>query len=364
MTVPADANGSATPPDASPKRVTHSTVTEYQEQLLGAVPTLSARQVADRAGVSLRDFDAYWLAMGFAPGDPDEVSFTEADVEAFQQWRDLLGEADIDQQTGLSLMRAQSHLTDRLVLWQVEALVENTRRRLDIDDTSARLVTIDDMREVVLALEAQLVYAWRRQMQAMLERSANEVAHRPANHSKRRFPLSRVLGFVDMVSYTSNSSVMGERLVGFIERFEYVCRSAVTAKGGRVVKMIGDAVFFIADDLSTGMQVVTHLMDTLTKTPDILPVRASIVRGDVFSRSGDVFGPAVNLAARLVDVAPTGDVLTDASTAAAIGNAQSDEGYWVRPFPSARLRGFGKVSPYIIGWEGKELTSKSAPSRE
>lgn len=338
MTVPAEAGAA------------RSTVTEYQEQLLGAVPSLSAREVATKAGVSLQEFNDYWLAMGFAPGDADEVAYTEADVRAFEEWNDLLRQSKIDRETGLSLMRAQSHLTDRLVLWQVEALVDNVRRRLGLDDTSARLVTIDEMKEVVPALESQLVYAWRRQMHAMLERSANEVAHRPLDHSKRRFPLSRVLGFVDMVSYTSNSSVMGEKLVGLIERFEYVCRSAVTAKGGRVVKMIGDAVFFIADDLPTGVQVVTHLMDTLTATPDILPVRASIVRGDVFSRSGDVFGPPVNLAARLVDVAPTGDVLTDAATAAAIGSGQAGNGYSVRAFPSARLRGFGKVSPYLIGW--------------
>lgn len=342
---------------------TSPTVVAYQKQLLGAEPTLSAVDIASGAGATIAEFNDYWLAMGFPPTEPDAKEFTEQDLWAFQEWSTLVGEGGLNRETGLSLTRAQSHLADRLVLWQIEALVEDTERRLGLDDTSARLVTIDEMEHYIPALEAQLDYAWRRQMEALLRRITREVAHRPADHSKRRFPLSRALGFVDMVSYTSSSSIMGDRLVGLIERFEYVCRSAVTAKGGRVVKMIGDAVFFIADDLTTGLEVVTNLIDTLGATEDILPVRASLVHGDVFSRSGDVFGPPVNLAARLVDISPTGDILTDAPTAAAIAAGKAGPGYSVTEFPSARLRGFGRVSPYLLSWPTQAEARATAAER-
>ena len=80
----------------------------------------------------------------------------------------------------------------------------------------------------------------------------------------------------------------------------------------------------------------------------MLPVRASFVRGDVFSRSGDVFGPTVNLASRLVDIAPVGKILMDPTTAAAIAAGKAGMGYDVEEFPSATLRGFGTISPYLL----------------
>ena len=230
----------------------------------------------------------------------------------------------------------------------MEALVEEAERRLDLDDTSARVVAIHDMRRILPALEAQLVYSWRRQMYSLIERTAREIAARDRKSSNRRFPLTRALGFVDMESYTYTASLLGYRLVGLIEQFEYVCRTAVTAAGGRVVKMIGDSVFFIADDLVDGLRVVTSLLDTLEATEGLLPVRASLVYGHVFSRSGDVFGPPVNLAARLVDVAPTGRILTDASTAAAIARSSLRKEYRVQDFPPADLRGVGKVFPFLV----------------
>lgn len=319
-----------------------------QERLLGGPLVLTARQMAAGAGVELEAFNEYWLAMGFPTPDPDAVLFAEDDLASFIKWNEMLQQGQLGAGTGLSLTRAQSHLADRLALWQTEALVEEYVRTLQLDDTSARALMVNRLNDLIPAFEAQLLSAWRRQMEALLDRAVVELENRPADHSRRRFPLTRALGFVDMVSYTARSNIMGERLVGLIEHFEYLCRSAVTAAGGRVVKMIGDAVFFIADDLPTGLAVVDHLLRTLEDTDGILPVRASLVLGDVFSRSGDVFGPPVNLAARLVDIAPEGHILTDASTATAIAAGRGGPGYDVSTFPSTKLRGLGKVNPYLV----------------
>lgn len=332
-------------------RATTSTLAGYQRQLLGGEPTFTAKDLAQAADATVEEFNDYWLAMGFQAADPNEPLFTEMDAEAFHDWVKLSRDAGLGSSAALSLIRAQSHLADRLSLWQMEALVEDTERRLGLDDTSARLVTIDEMENFIPVFEEQLLYSWRRQMEGLLQRVAHEVAHRPPDHSRRRFPLTRTLGFVDMVAYTSSSSGMGRRLVDFIEHFEYVSRTAVARAGGRVVKMIGDAVFFIADDLATGVSVATHLMDTLEETEDILPVRASLIQGDVFSRSGDVFGPPVNLASRLADIAPPGVILTDAPTAAAIEAGKASDNVWVTAYPQADLRGFGKVLPYAISWK-------------
>ncbi len=325
-----------------------STIGLYEGLLLGGSPTLSARDLAEQTSTQLRRVHEFWLAMGFPAVDPDGAVFTERDLEAYRSWSELIDSGAIDLATARSLLRAESHIADRLALWQVEALVEDNARRLDLDDTSARLVALDQMSTHLDYLGRSLIYSWQRQLEALLARVDHEVAQRGHEAARRRFPLTRSLGFVDMVSYTSSSTILGGKLVGLIERFEDASRNAVTEAGGRVVKMIGDAVFFIADDLSTGLRVVTSLIERLQADDDILPVRASFVRGDVFSRSGDVFGPPVNLASRLVDVAPVGQILTDPTTAAAIAAGKGGSGYALEEFPSAELRGFGTVSPYLL----------------
>ena len=296
----------------------------------------------------LADIERYWLEMGFQAGDPDDKIFTEWDLDALRRWAGALAQSGISFETVAALTRAQSHLADRSALWEMEALVEDAERRYGLDDSSARVVAIDEMEDLADALEAQMVYAWRRQMFALVERMTRDLAASGSRRSKKRFPLSRALGFVDMESYTATSSILGDRMVGLVERFEYLCRTVVTANGGRVVKMIGDSVFFVADNLEEGLRVVTSLLEELGDAGDLLPVRASLVLGDVFSRSGDVFGPPVNLAARLVDVAPTGKVLTDASTAAAIATSALSLDYRIDDFPSVELRGFGRVRPFLI----------------
>ena len=345
---------SAAPEDEVPS-VQPQTLHKYRDLLLGGPETLSERDIAKELNVPLGVVEHYWLEMGFGPVDPDEPVFTEWDVHALKYWGESLKGLGISDSTIAALTRAQSHIADRLALWELEALVEDAERRYEIDDSSARVVAIDEMRHIADALEVQMVYAWRRQMYSLIERVTKELATRDASHSKRRFPLTRALGFVDMVSYTAASSWLGGRMVDLVERFEYLCRSVVTQSGGRVVKMIGDSVFFIADDLESGLSVVTSLIETLDETPGMLPVRASMILGDVFSRSGDVFGPPVNLAARLVDVAPIGKILTDAPTAAAVASSPLRNQYRVDDAPSVQLRGFGKVRPFIVSRIAPEL---------
>ena len=300
------------------------TATSYVPQLLGGHLTYSARDLAEMTNTPIERVFRFWIALGFQAPTADDKVFSQRDLEVFSRWHDLVESGGIDTSTSRSLLRANAHLADRLALWQFEALVEDSMRRLMLDDTTARMYVLDHMREYIDVFQEMFTYAWRRQLEATLSRFDREV------------------------SYTSSSTILGDALVGLIERFEEESRNAVIEEGGRVVKMIGDAVLYIADDLPTGLRVATVLIERLNADDEMLPVRASFVRGDVFSRSGDVFGPTVNLASRLVDIAPVGKILTDPTTAAAIAAGEVGDGYELEEFPTADLRGFGPVSPYLL----------------
>ena len=90
-------------------------------------------------------------------------------------------------------------------------------RRLMLDDTTARMYVLDHMREHIDVFQEMFVYSWRRQLEATLSRFDREVSQRGHEERHSRFPLNRCLGFVDMVSYTSSSTILGDALVGLFD---------------------------------------------------------------------------------------------------------------------------------------------------
>lgn len=327
-----------------------STVAEHLDQLLGGPARYTIIELAQRAGVSVDLARTFWKAMAFPNVQDDVVLFGDGDVAALREMASLIDDGRLDMTAVISLLRAQSHMTDRLVLWQTEALIEHAARTLDLDDVSARLVVLDKLPGVVDVLQAQLNYAWRRQLGALMVRTEAEVAEmRQPDTDPFHLPLQRALGFVDMVAYTRRSTELGSRaLADLVQTFEYTSRDVITTHGARVVKTIGDAILYVADDLPTAAEVTVDLIEALHAKENMLPVRAAVVWGGVLSRNGDVFGPTVNLASRLVDVAPPGAILMDPDTARAMSLTPVARRYTMVPRDVADLQGLGQVMPYEL----------------
>lgn len=158
--------------------------------------------------------------------------------------------------------------------------------------------------------------------------------------------LSTVLtvGFADLSRFTSLSNELDDSTLGtLVENFETRCTDIVTAHGGRVIKTLGDAVLFVTLDPQQGTRTALDLVGQIASRDDMPDIRVGMATGSAISRLGDVFGPPVNLAARLSHVARSNRVLIDAATAATLG----DE-FDTRTLPPRPLRGFGNVSPITV----------------
>jgi class 3 adenylate cyclase len=126
------------------------------------------------------------------------------------------------------------------------------------------------------------------------------------------------VGFADLSGYTEASLLLDlQDLAGVIAAYEVRATDAIAEHGGRLVKFVGDAVLFVCDD-PDALVSIAHQLVTATATGDPLQARAGLARGPVLARDGDYFGPAVNLAARLVDVAPASTVLLDEGLRSAV----------------------------------------------
>jgi class 3 adenylate cyclase len=143
-----------------------------------------------------------------------------------------------------------------------------------------------------------------------------------------RGPSERIaLGFVDLVGSTSWAEGLSLRDQSLaLSGFESITWSSAVLAGGRVVKMIGDEVFFAAPSVETACRIALEVCRAVGRDPLLPPARGAVGYGLVTPREGDYFGPLVNLVSRLVKVADPGAVVITADAAAAL----PDDGEWTR----------------------------------
>ncbi|BDZ40888.1 hypothetical protein GCM10025865_01870 [Paraoerskovia sediminicola] len=324
------------------------TASRLDAALLGGRRDLALDDLAKDAALDPAQVEDYWRWLGLPVTDPAEPHFAESDVRALREISELFRTEGLDEQIQTTLVRSTGHTTERLALWQVEALVEHMARRFRLDDTSARLLVLDRLPDLAPVLEHQLLHAWRRQLAAVAGRFAAEFsgARGSASDDASQLPLPRAVGFADIVSFTRRTAGLGPaELAEFVQAFEAGARDEITRAGGRVVKTIGDAVLFVADDVVTGANVALALADAAGENStarDVPPVRVSLVWGRVLSRFGDVFGTSVNLAARLTEIAEPSTVLVDPATAARL---RTEPRFVVTDVAPRELQGLGVVAP-------------------
>lgn len=338
MTHSAGPTGAASDPSG---RAAHLDAT-----LLGGPADLTLEELADRAGASVDEARAYWQALGLPVSEGADRAFTDEDVRALAAWRRLADDQHLEERTLTTLVRSAGHTLDRLVMWQAEAIVGDLVEHQGLDPVAARLELLDRLPTLAPVLEDQLRHSWRRQLAAYASRYAVEfgAAREHGTSGEQELQLTRAVGFADIVDFTKRTAGFDSiELAHFVQDFESGARDVVTAAGGRVVKTIGDAVLFVADDLASGADLALGLAEAPTAVGTHgVPVRVSLVWGRVLSRFGDVFGPNVNLAARLVDIATPGTVLLDRATADLLAD---DARFALTAEEPAAVQGLGTVEP-------------------
>ncbi len=130
-------------------------------------------------------------------------------------------------------------------------------------------------------------------------------------------------GFIDLAGYTALTEVQGDEDAADVAiGFAKLTRAAL-GPGDRLVKSIGDAVLVTSPDPASGVDLVERVLIAAARDIRLPALRAGLHHGEAVERQGDVFGAAVNLAARVAAEAHAGEVLgtepiADAARAAGI----------------------------------------------
>ncbi|MGB7053151.1 MAG: adenylate/guanylate cyclase domain-containing protein [Acidimicrobiales bacterium] len=261
----------------------------------------TAGEVVTDVGVGWGEAAPFLRAIGI-PVDPAE-RLTQGESDAIRLVvggaREVLGD-----EATLQLARVMGNVAVRLA----ETLVAAFRLQVEVPHREAGTRDADVVHEYT-RLALAMFPPFTRGLDALVRRQVLAAAAKmwstDDEHSAVTVP--RTVGFVDLVGYTERTATMTVReLTSVLMDFDRCTADVVANHGGSLVKTIGDEVLFSTEDPAEACRIALELIQVSGSA--IPEVRIGMASGEMVSVFGDLYGPDVNLAARLVTA-------TDPSTA-------------------------------------------------
>jgi adenylate cyclase len=255
--------------------------------------------LAAAAGIDPALAKRLWRAVGF-PDVPSNLDlFTARDVEAARLVFEQASERDIEQGTLLQQIRVISGSLARVASVEAAAIAEQLEEMQaeHLPDDEIALQVLSDPHLVDIGVLIDHVH--RLQLRAALWRRMVLAADPD---------VVVAVGFADLSGYTPLSATLDAvALSQLVGRWEAVAYDTIAANGARVVKTIGDEVMFVG--LTNEAVAAALALREAAAAADLPQLRIGLAAGAVVARDGDYFGPVVNLASRLTELAAEGEVL-------------------------------------------------------
>lgn len=312
------------------------------ETILG-VPEFSATEAANRANVDIENARQFWRALGFPRIPDDRRVFTRHDVEMLRAGNDILEREDADAQVLLQIVRASGQAFARMTAVQIVPIatqVLEAMRERQYSDSEAVDTVVGASDALLTTVEPFVSYAWRRHLVAAVLQLAASGAQDVADEH------TLIVGFADLVGFTAVSQKLCNREIAqTVERFERIAYEQIPENGGKVIKTIGDEVMFTTEDEEAAAEIALRLVDAYADDDLVPEVRVGLAAGPTLLWEGDVYGPTVNLASRLVNIAHPGTILVSEE----LGERLAEfDGLSPRPTPRVKLKGIGRTRPHVL----------------
>jgi adenylate cyclase len=293
------------------------------------------------AGIDEELARGLWRAVGFPDVPSGLPVFTDRDVEAARLAFSQASARDIRDGTLLRQVRVISGALARVASVEASGFSEllDETKASGLSDEEIALAILEDTRldEVGMLID----YVHRLQLRAAVWRATVLAAETD---------ITIAVGFADLAGYTALSAGLDAMQISeLVGRWEAVAYDAVAANGARVVKTIGDEVMYVG----LTHDVVAASLSLLKASADegLPPLRIGLAAGPVVTRDGDYFGPVVNLASRLTELANPGEILVPATVRDEIGELPADDLSWV-PLGTRQVRSIGPTEVYALERNG------------
>jgi adenylate cyclase len=319
------------------------------EHLLNRGRRLSLEDAAAQSGLRREFIERVWRVAGIpVPEDDEPVIDAEDDLEAMRLAK-LALDAGMSEDTYIEISRVVGRASDAIARAMIE---QTTADFLEPGDTEVEYaMRIEEFAEAVVPVMPSLVAFPIRQhlrdalRSQVVERSEGVVAGLGGTRSM-------AIGFADLVGYSSRTQEAeiseSSRLAGKLEALA----SSVAQPPVRLVKLIGDEAMFVSDEIEPLVSALIDLRERATAEEDFPELHLGVAVGEVVSRAGDVYGPAVNVASRLTSASNPAQCLAHPDVAKHLVGK-----FELRELDATELKGIGEVRPVeLIGLKAAGLS--------
>jgi class 3 adenylate cyclase len=166
----------------------------------------------------------------------------------------------------------------------------------------------------------------------------------------------RTILFTDIVGSTELTQRLGDIAAMYVlADHDRIVRTAVDDRGGTVIKHTGDGMMAAFRSVTSALQSAVAIQrDLATRNAthaDPLAVRIGLAAGEPVAEHDDLFGAAVQLAARLCDRAGSGSILVSG----AVRDLAIGKRFDFRKRGRLTLKGFDEpVRLFELGWEAAD----------
>src|ERR1700742_2877162 len=261
------------------------------------------RTAAESIGVDLADVEHGWAMLGLTVADPDTPALSQADVDGLATWVAMTMQMGPDAADGF--LRVLGANVAR-VAEAISSMIRTSKPKMWLGLTGNELATARESREAAHFVPrlGALFDAVPRQHLVSTRTFIEGVVSGPSAS------LECGVGFADLSGFTALTQMLTPaELSAMLSEFGATVSDVVHADGGRVVKVLGDAVMWVSPKPERLASAALNLVDNARAREAGLQVRAGLGYGPIVAINGDYFGNAVNLAARLVAAATPGQIL-------------------------------------------------------
>lgn len=336
-------------------------------------PRYELHEVELLSGVPAEQIRAYWRALGFPNPPPGEKLFSDTDLTTLADVVWFISDNALEPGVALQMARVMGSALERIASAQVDTIETRRASRVrgeeepepgeqtggDADPTSdagtvghgsAELAEADA--QLAIRRGAELLPMMPKVMEFVWRRHLGDAARRRRLRASAGEGNTMAVGFADLVGFTAQTQQLDEEdLAEVVGRFEAIAYDVVGTHGGRVVKMIGDEVMFVADSYRDGAELALALAETYRNDDALSDVRVGLACGSVLEREGDVYGPVVNTASRIVSIAYPGAVVVAEDIYLSLAD---DEAFAFKSIRQHYLKDIGRVRLFSMKRSGDE----------
>lgn len=303
-------------------------------------------ELAAKVGVEVAVVQAFWRALGFVDPITGERTYTKHDVAILKTLVSLTHDGLIDAEIALQVARVIGMSLANVATAVVDAGAARSEERREIEATGEAPGEADEGAGSLAVRSGELLpfvsevidYAFRRHLRAATRRrvvlASAEVGE------------VQVIGFADLVRFSELSLHLDDRdLARLVGRFDSVVHDVVVRHEGRVVKMMGDGAMFSVVDPVQAALVALELSAEVGGDPLLKGLRVGMASGPIMARDGDLYGPVVNVASRLVTIGRAGAVNVNQSLRDTL---VGDRRFGFRSLGQRNLRHIGEMRVYRL----------------